>query len=89
MASIIIHHSVKDYAIWKKVFDSGTNLRTSSGVLSTQVYREASDPNKITVITKWNSLANAQNFAQSPELKADLEKAGVMGTPTVHFLNEA
>jgi quinol monooxygenase YgiN len=89
MASMLIHHSVKDYAEWKKVFDSAKDMRTSSGELSTQVYRDANDPNKITVINKWNSLTNAQKFAHSPELKAAMEKAGVVGAPTIYFLNEA
>jgi quinol monooxygenase YgiN len=89
MASILIHHSVKDFAEWKNVFDSAKIMRTSSGELSAQVYCDASDPNKITVINKWDSLANAQKFAHSPELKASMEKAGVVGAPTVYFLNEA
>jgi quinol monooxygenase YgiN len=89
MASILIQHTVKDFAEWKKVFDSNKDLRTSSGELSAQVYRDSSDPNKITTINKWNSLANAQKFAHSPELKAGMEKAGVVGAPAVYFLNEA
>jgi quinol monooxygenase YgiN len=89
MASILVQHTVKDYAEWKKVFDSAKDLRTSSGELSAQVYRDASDPNKITVMNKWDSMANAQKFVQSPEMKAAMEKAGVVGAPTVYFLNEA
>ena len=89
MASILVQHTVKDYAEWKKVFDSAKALRTSSGELSAQVYRDASDPNKITVMNKWDSMANAQKFVQSPEMKAAMEKAGVVGAPTVYFLNEA
>lgn len=89
MASMLVQHRVKDFAAWKKVFDSAIDLRTSNGELSAQVYRDASDPNKITVINKWNSLANAQKYAHSPELKAEMEKAGVEGQPNVFFLNEA
>jgi quinol monooxygenase YgiN len=89
MASILVQHTVKDYAEWKKVFDSAKDLRTSSGELSAQVYRDASDPNKITVMNKWDSMANAQKFVQSPEMKAAMEKAGVVGAPAVYFLNEA
>ena len=86
---MLIQHQVKDFAAWKKVFDSALEMRTSSGELSAQVYRDASDPNKVTTINKWNSLANAQKFAHSPELKAAMEKAGVVGAPVVSFLNEA
>jgi len=89
MASILIQHQVKDFAAWKKVFDSNIDLRKSNGELSAQVYRDASDPNKITTINKWNTIANAQKFAHSPELKAAMEKAGVVGAPIVSFLNEA
>jgi len=89
MASMLIQHKIKDYAEWKKVFDSNASLRTSSGELSAQIYRDASDPNNITTINKWNSMENARKFSHSPELKAAMEKAGVVGQPSVFFLNEA
>jgi quinol monooxygenase YgiN len=89
MATMLIQHKVKSFAEWKKGFDSAAELRKSSGELSTQVYQDASDPNKVTVVNKWDSLANAQKFAHSPELKAAMEKAGVDGPPSVSFLNEA
>jgi heme-degrading monooxygenase HmoA len=89
MATMLVQHKVKDFAAWKKVFDSVDAVRRASGELSTQVFRDASDPNKVTVLNKWDSLANAQKFAHSPELKSAMEKAGVDGPPTVTFLNEA
>jgi len=89
MASMLIQHKVEDFAAWKKVFDASIGLRTSNGELSAQIFRDASDPNSLTILNKWNSLENARKFAQSPELKAAMEKAGVAGLPTVSFLNEA
>jgi len=86
---MLIQHMVKDYAEWKKVFDSHIDLRTSNGELSAQIYRDSSEPNKITTINKWNSMANAQKFSHSPELKAAMAKAGVVGVPTINYLNEA
>lgn len=88
MASMLIQHQVKDYAAWKAAFDSALDFRTANGELSAQVYRDASNPNLVTTINKWNSLENAQKFAHSSDLKAAMEKAGVMGTPVVSFLNE-
>jgi quinol monooxygenase YgiN len=88
MASMLVQHKVKDFAEWKKVFDSVADVRTSSGELSDQIYRDASDPNRLTAIFKWDSLANAQKYANSPELKAAMEKAGVEGPPNISFLNE-
>jgi heme-degrading monooxygenase HmoA len=89
MVSTIAQHKVKDYANWKQVYDSQAALRTSSGMLSDQIYRDASDPNSVAVIIKWNSLETAQKFFHSPELKAAMEKAGVVGQPDIAFLNEA
>ncbi len=89
MASMIITERVKDYSIWKNTYDAGIDLRKSSGELSDLIYRDASDPNQLTLIFKWNTIANAQKFAHSPELKVSMDKAGVVGTPDIHFLNEA
>jgi heme-degrading monooxygenase HmoA len=88
MASILITHEVKDFAAWKKVFDSSADLRRSSGEVSVQLFRDASDPNKVTVLNRWKSMADAQKFILSPELKAAMERAGVVGQPSVSFLTE-
>ena len=89
MASMLVQHKVKDFAVWKKVYDSVADLRSSSGELSDNIYRDASDPNILTAIFKWNSLENARKYAQSPELRAAMEKAGVNGPPKISFLNDA
>ncbi|OGO65260.1 MAG: hypothetical protein A2Z45_02770 [Chloroflexi bacterium RBG_19FT_COMBO_55_16] len=88
MASMLVQHKVKDFAEWKKVYDSVADLRASNGELSDKLYRDANDPNRLTLIFKWDSLANAQKYANSPELKAAMEKAGVEGPPSIYFLNE-
>jgi quinol monooxygenase YgiN len=89
MASMLVQHQVKDFAEWKKVYDSVSDLRASNGEISDQIYRDESTPNNLTVIFKWDSLENAKKYAQSPELKAAMEKAGVLGKPNIYFLNEA
>jgi len=88
MATMLIQHQIKDYPAWRRVFDSSSDLRTSYGELGSQVYRDASDPNSITVLNTWDTLENAQKFVQSPELKAAMEKAGVVGRPNITFLNQ-
>ena len=88
MASMLVQQKVKDFADWKKVYDAGADLRSSSGELPDKIYRDESDPNSITIVFKWDSMANAQSYVQNPELKASMEKAGVEGPPTINFLNE-
>jgi quinol monooxygenase YgiN len=89
MASILVQQRVKDFGAWKKGYDAMAAVRSSKGAISDQVYCDAGDPNKITVMMNWDSLESAKSYFQSPELKAAMEKAGVEGAPQIHFLNEA
>lgn len=89
MASMLIQHNVKNFSEWKRVFDSVAGLRATNGEISAHIYRGESEPNRVTAIFEWDSLANAHKYAQSPELKAAMEKAGVEGAPSIYFLNEA
>lgn len=88
MTTMLIQHQVKDYAEWKKVFDSAYDMRISNGELDSQIYRDDKNPNSLTVLNTWDSLENAQKFAHSPEMKAAMEKSGVEGKPTISFLNK-
>lgn len=89
MTTMLIQHQVKDYATWRKVFDSVSDLRTSNGELGSMIYRDSNDPNSLTVINTWDTLENARRFSQSPEMKAAMDKAGVSGRPNIQFLNQA
>ena len=84
---MLVQHQVKDYAEWKKAYDTLADVRSSNGELSEQIYRDASDPNKLTLVFKWYSMENARKYANSAELKAAMQNAGVEGL-SVNFLNE-
>ena len=88
MAYMIVHHKVKNYDQWRKEFDAFAEMRKASGEQHYVVYQEATDPLMITGMFMWDSIENAQKYASSPELKAGMEKAGVTGPPSIHFLNE-
>jgi quinol monooxygenase YgiN len=89
MASILVQQTVEDFAEWKKAYDSMAALRASKGALSDLVFCDAKDPNKVTVILNWDSMEKAKNYAESPELKAAMQKAGVQGPPKISYLNTA
>ena len=88
MSFMLVHHKVKDFKAWKEVYDSLADLRTSNGELFDKIYREPGDSNSLTLMFKWDSLENARRYAQSPELKAAMQKAGVEGPPDIYFLEE-
>ena len=89
MVTMLIQHNVKDYAAWRVVFDSVSDLRTSNGEIGNQIYRDEKDANSLTVLNTWDTFENARKFSESPELKTAMDKAGVYGRPEIHFLNQA
>ena len=88
MSATIIQQKVPDYTAWRKQFDSLKDLRKTSGVISDQIYRDARDPSRIMIVLKWDSIAHAEKYFSSAELKSALDKAGAEGT-IVSYLNEA
>jgi len=88
MVNVILSHEVKDFSQWKKAFNDGEHLRAQSGVITTGVYSSVDNPNHITVTTEFPSLEAVHGFLGNPELKADMEKGGVIGQPEVKILNK-
>ena len=88
MPYMIAQHKVGDFAKWKAVFDSLQDLRQAHGEKSAQIFHDADDPNSLTLLFAWDSVENAQRYAQSPKLKAAMQKAGVTGPPNISFLNK-
>jgi heme-degrading monooxygenase HmoA len=88
MSVTIAQQRVRDYSTWKKAYDEMKDLRFLNGAFSDQVYRDDADPNIVTVIIKWNSLANAKKYYNSPEMKAAMSRGGVEGLSSIAYVNE-
>ncbi len=79
---------VKDFAEWKKGFDAHLEQRKAGGEVAFRVFRNADDPNTLTVLTEHESLEQLQAFLNSPELKLAMEQAGITKMGTMLFLEE-
>jgi hypothetical protein len=88
MTRLMVQLTTKDFSEWKKGFDSGDELRATFGVRSKQIFQDANDSNRATVLLEMESLEKARQFASSTELKESMQKAGVMGQPSFTFLKE-
>ena len=88
MAHFLVHHKVEDYKTWKLVFDGHSSLRSEAGSQGGKIFRSTNDPNELFVLLEWDSLENAQKFAQSDSIKEAMQKAGVVGIPSVYFVEE-
>ncbi len=65
-------HTVEDFAKWKTVFDGSIEMRKSAGELSFQVFQDASDQKKVTVLNEWESKEKAETFFDNPHRQSDL-----------------
>jgi heme-degrading monooxygenase HmoA len=87
MIYTIFRQTVSDYEKWRLVFDEGEAYRKTSGATGvSQVYRDVDDPNTITVVTEWDSAESIRKYMDDPVLRESLQKAGVIGTPTVRAI---
>jgi quinol monooxygenase YgiN len=78
----VISHTVKDYAAWRPIYDGAETLRAKAGVTGAEVFRDPTDPNKLTIIHRFKTVAAANAFLADPALKAAMAKGGVIGAPT-------
>jgi quinol monooxygenase YgiN len=88
MPSILVTHTVKDYAAWRIAFDAHAPMRKAGGDKGSRVFRSSANPNEVTIICEWDNAANARRFLESPDLRQAMEKAGVVGKPNILVLDE-
>jgi len=88
MVTVIISHECKNYSEWRKVFDADEVNRSKAGFKSTGVYHSVDNPNKITIIGEAPGVEEINRFMTNPELKATMEKGGVIGVPEVRILSK-
>ena len=77
---------VADYDQWRAVFESVEGLRQQYGVVSTQVFVNAENPNEVTVVGEWSDEARTRQFFASQELRDAMAQGGVQGPPQIKFL---
>ena len=88
MSYLLVRHKVENYAKWKAIFDEHSATRKANGSKGGRLFRSATNPNKMVVLFEWDSLDKAQKFAQSPDLREGMQRAGVVGQPDLYFIDE-
>jgi len=86
MALMVIHHKVRDYAVWRPAYDAHESNRVGAGITNGRVYRKAEDPNDLVILLDATEVAKARAWASSEDLKTVMQKAGVLGVPAIHFI---
>ncbi len=86
MTQLLVKHAVRDFNLWKTVYDSLADLRDQHGFVSSRILRDADNPNQVVVIEEYRTLEGAKNFAQSTALRVAMGHGGVISTPDITFL---
>jgi hypothetical protein len=83
--NVTIHLKVKDYATWRASYDGREKSRLSAGISNGKVFRSAENPNDVVILQDVVDMAKARTWFGSDEMKAAMEKSGVLGSPNVRF----
>jgi hypothetical protein len=83
--NLTIHIKVKDYATWRTGYDGREKSRLSAGITNGRVFRNAQDPNDVVILQDVADVSRARAWLGTVDLKAEMEKSGVVGSPSVRF----
>ena len=83
MATVFLRHEVADYEAWRGFYDADRPRREAAGLSEIGVFRDASDGNVVLMAWRTNDLEAFTAMAESEELKAKMEEAGVTGPPDI------
>ena len=89
MALVIIRHKVRDFAAWKKVFDSHASAQSASALSNPRLFRSADDRSEVVILFDAADTDKAKQFAASSDLRSAMASAGVIDKPDIHILDAA
>lgn len=88
-ATLIVRHSVADFATWRKGYDQADSLRAEHGCSGERVLRAPGDANDVLVIHEFPTVAQAEAFVGNPALGEAMQRAGVAGVPRIEIFQSA
>jgi quinol monooxygenase YgiN len=84
-ATLVVRHSVADYAAWRQVYDQVGAIRTEHGCTAQRVLRDPADANDLLITHEFPSVAQAQAFTQDQNFGAAMKNAGVTSAPRIEI----
>ena len=87
--NMTIHFKVKDFNAWHASYNGREKDRASAGITKSKVFRSADDPNDVLILQDVTDVSKARTWYSSGEMKAVMEKSGVVGSPSIRFATAA
>ena len=85
---VIARYLVKDFDRFKAEFDEVAPQLPERGFSRTWLDRNVDNPNEIVVMHECDDLDRARAFLESDEYHECIHRAGIVGEPSVTFLEE-
>ena len=83
---VVVTHKVANYAKWFAAYEGHDSARLASGLHNYVIGRGVmKDSNTVLVALKADDTSKAKAFAMNPGMKKTMQKAGVVGAPTISF----
>ena len=83
--NLTIHLKVKDFNAWRTSYNGGEQNRVTAGITNGRVFRNADDQNDVVILQDVTDVAKARTWLGSEDLKAAMQKSGVIGSPSIRF----
>ena len=83
--NLTLHFKVKDFNAWRTSYNGNEKGRASAGITNGRVFRGADDQNEVMVLQDVADVAKARTWLGSEDLKAAMQKSGVIGSPSIRF----
>ena len=81
--NLTVHFKVKDFNAWRTSYNGHEKNRASAGITNGRVFRSADDQNDVVILQDVSDVAKARAWLGSDDLKAEMQKSGVIGSPNV------
>jgi hypothetical protein len=83
--NLTVHFKVKDFDAWRAGYNENEKNRVSAGITNGRVFRAADDPNEVVILQDVGDVAKARTWLTSDDMKAAMQKSGVIGVPSIRF----
>lgn len=83
--NLTLHLQVKDFNVWRTSYNGDEKNRVSAGITNCRVFRSANRQNDVMILQDVADVSKARTWLGSAEMKAAMEKSGVIGSPSLCF----
>ena len=89
MIYLLCRHKIADFTKWKRAYDAHLGARQLAGLTELHLLRGIDDPNEVVILYTAENLAKAKGLTTSDEVRAIIQRSGVIGAPDFCILRQA